>query len=406
MADPGLVVARRAVAGLFLLNAAAFANVVPRLPSVKADLHLSNTSLGTAVAAMAVGALASGPFAGRLVARFTSARVAVASAVGMGIVVPGFAVAPGWGALAGTFLVLGALDSLMDVSMNAHALRVQRGYGRSIINAMHGLWSVGAVLGGTLGALAAGAGIPLGAHLLAVGVGIVVGALVASRRLLAGADEELVVRHRSPAAASDRARRGAGRRLAVLGLVVVMAAAIEDAPQSWGAVLLRGEMGSSAAVAGLGYLAFQSAMTAGRLLGDRLVDSFGAATVVRAGAMLTAVAMAAGLAVDRPWSVITAFGLAGLGTAPLFPLVFHAAGEVPDVSTGHGVAAVAWTARLGFLGAAPLVGALGDASTLRAGLLVVPAAAVTVALLAGRLGRAPARRAPRTGPAPGPVPSG
>ena len=372
------------MAGLFLLNAAAFANVVPRLPAIKADLGLSNTSLGTAVAAMAVGALLSGPFAGRLVARHASAPVAVACAVGMGLTVPCFALAPSWGALAGTFLALGALDSLMDVSMNAHALRVQRGYGRSIINAMHGLWSIGAVLGGGVGAVAAAAGVSLGAHLVAAGAGIVLSALAARRWLLAGPDE-------APARSDDRARttdhpvRQARRRLALLGLVVVMAAAIEDAPQSWGAVLLRDELGASTAVAGLAYLAFQSAMTVGRLTGDRLVDRFGEVWVVRAGAALTGIAMAGGLGVDRSWAVVVGFGLAGLGAAPLFPLVFHAAGEVPGVSTGHGVAAVAWTARIGFLVAAPLVGALGDATSLRLALVTVPTAAAVVVLLAGGL---------------------
>ena len=42
----------------------------------------------------------------------------------------------------------------MDVSMNAYACVVQHGYGRSIINTMHGLWSIGAVAGGTAGVLA------------------------------------------------------------------------------------------------------------------------------------------------------------------------------------------------------------------------------------------------------------
>jgi MFS family permease len=373
------------VAALFLLNAVAFANVVPRLPAIKADLGLSNTSLGTAVAAMAVGALLSGPFAGRWVARFTSARVAVACSVGMGAVMPGFALAPSWPALAGTFLLLGALDSVMDVSMNAHALRVQRAYARSIISALHGLWSVGAVLGGGLGALAAALDVPLRAHLGVAGGAVALSAVAIRRGLLTGPDEPeaaAVAEERRP----SRSRGTARRRLALLGLVVVMAAAIEDSPQSWGAVLLHDELGTSVAVGGLAYLAFQSAMTAGRLLADRLVDRLGAVQVVRAGAVITGLAMASGLAIGQPWAVVMGFGLAGLGTAPLFPLVFHAAGEVPGVTTGHGVAAVAWTARIGFLVAAPLVGALSDATSLRLGLVTVPAAALVVVVMAGALG--------------------
>jgi MFS family permease len=386
------------VAALFLVNAVAFANVVPRLPAIKATLALSNTSLGTAVAAMPVGALLSGPLAGALILRFGSGRLAVACSVAMGIVLPLFGVAPAWGVLATAFFLLGALDSVMDVSMNAHALRVQREHGRSIINSLHGLWSIGAVLGGGAGALAASQGIALEAHLVVAGVVVALIGLAAGRWLLAGPDEpDAVPAEAVPADpvpdAGERPSRGAGRRLALLGLLLVLASAVEDAPSSWGAVLLRQELGTSVAVAGLVYIGFQSSMTVGRLTGDWVVDRFGPVSVVRAGGALTALGVGAGLAIGEPVAVIIGFSLAGFGTASLFPVVFHAAGEVPGVSTGHGLAAVAWMARVGFLVTPPIIGVVGDAISLRAGLVLVPVAGALIALLAGVLGHdaAPAR---------------
>ena len=388
-----LVRARWAVAVLFVLNAAAYANVVPRLPAIKAELGLSNTALGTAVAAMPVGALASGLFAGTLAARWGSGPLAVLCGVGFGAVLPLFAAAPSWAVLAVVFLVLGMLDSLMDVAMNAHALRVQRGYGRSIINGLHGMWSVGAVAGGVIGSAAAGTGVPLGWHLLFAGGGIVTVALLVRRWLLPGRDDD--EGRERPAAdpldalvdegARDRRRASTRRALLLLGLLVVLSAAVEDAPQSWGAVLLREDLGTSAAAAGLVYLAFQSSMTVSRLLGDRLVDRVGDVAVVRAGGMVTAVAVGLGLAVGEPWSVVVGFAAAGWGTAFLFPLAFHAAAEIPGVTTGGGVAVVAWMGRVGFLLAPPLVGAVADATSLRAGLAVVPVAGAAVAVLAGAL---------------------
>lgn len=386
--DRRLVTARRAVSGLFLLNAVAYANVVPRLPAIKADLGLSNTALGAAVAAMPVGALISGPAAGWLVARFGSGRLAAACGVAFGLVLPGFALAPTWIVLAAVFLVYGAFDSVMDVSMNAHALWIQRGWGRSIINMMHGLWSVGSVLGGLAGALAAAWAVPLELHLLIAGAMIVVAAILTTRWLLPGhdpVDEEALALEDEEA--GPRSSRSAARQLAVLGLIVVMAAVIEDAPPSWGAVLLRTELGTSAAVAGLVYIGFQSAMTVGRLTGDRVVDRIGEVAVVRGGGVLVAVSVSVGLLIGSPVSIIAGFTLAGLGAAPLFPLVFHAGGEVKGVSTGQGVAAVAWMGRVGFLIAPLIVGAVGDVANLRVGLVVVPVAGAVVALLAGQVRR-------------------
>jgi MFS family permease len=381
--------ARGAVAAFFVINAAAYANVVPRLPAIKADLGLSNTGLGTAVAAMPVGALLSGMAAGGLIARLGSGRLAAACGVGFGLVLPLFGIAPSWAALAGTFLALGLLDSLMDVSMNAHALRVQRGYGRSIVNAMHGLWSVGAVLGGVVGSAAAGAGIGLGAHLVTAGAMVVAASLAARRAILPGPDDverddELVPLAHGEVGA---ARRGGGarasgfaHRLAWLGVLVLLAGMVEDAPSSWGAVLLRDELGASAGAAGLAFLAFQSAMTVGRLAGDRVVDRIGPVTAVRAGGATVAVGMSLGLLVGEPPAVVAGFAVAGFGAAPLFPLVFHTAGNLPGVSTGHGVAVVAWMSRLGFLVVPPLVGAVADATSLRTGLVVAIAATEEAAM--------------------------
>lgn len=383
--------ARRAVAALFLLNAAAYANVAPRLPSIKDDLGLSNTALGAAVAAMPAGALLAGPAAAWLIARVGSGRLAVACGVGFGVVLPAFAVASGWPSLALTFFVLGCLDSWMDVAMNAHALRVQRLVRRSIINGLHGLWSVGAVVGGVVAAAAAGADIGLAAHLVVAGAVIVGGALAVRRRLLPGADEPSRPQSDPDGAADADARRGVGRALALLGLVVVLSAVIEDAPQSWGALLLRSEAGASAATAGAVFIAFQTAMTVGRLAGDRAVDRFGPVEVGRAGGLLVAAGVGAGLAIGTTPSIVVGFACAGLGAASLFPLAFHAAGNMPGVATGHGLTLIAWMGRIGFLAAAPLVGLLGDHADLRAALIVVPVAGAAVAAIAGVLRHAGGR---------------
>lgn len=386
--EPVLVRARVAVAVLFVLNGAAYANVLPRLPTIKSELALSNTGLGTAVAATPVGALLSGLLAGRLIAKFGSGRLAVACGVAFGAALPLLGVAPSWGALAGGFLVLGLLDALMDVSMNAHGLRVQRGYGRSIVSALHGLWSVGAVAGGLAGSAAAGLDVDRGWHLLAAGAVVLVASLVTGRHTLTGPDD--LERGDAAPAPTGGGWRGTGRRLALLGLLVVLAAVVEDAPASWGAVLLRDELSTSAAAAGLVFIGFQASMVLGRLLGDRVVDRFGEAAVVRAGGLQIAVAVGVGLVIGEPASIVGGFALAGLGAASLFPVVFHAAGNLPGVSTGHGVAVVGWMSRMGFLVVPPLVGAVGDASSLRAGLVLVPVAGVAIAALAATLPGRPA----------------
>ena len=67
--------------------------------------------------------------------------------------------------LAAALFVAGASDAITDVAQNAHALRVQRNYGRSIINSFHAVWAIGAVTGGLMGAAAIALDIPRSVHL-------------------------------------------------------------------------------------------------------------------------------------------------------------------------------------------------------------------------------------------------
>ena len=157
--------ARAAVATCFFLNAVFYAGLVPRLPEVKAQLGLSSTALGAALAALPLGALLAGLSSAAFIRRFGSGRVASYGLVLLGVSVWAVSVAPNWLGLAPALLVTGALDAIVDVAQNAHGLRVKRLYQRSILNAFHGIWSIGAVAGGLLGSVAAGLGVPLVAHL-------------------------------------------------------------------------------------------------------------------------------------------------------------------------------------------------------------------------------------------------
>ena len=381
--------ARVAVAACFFLNAVFYANLVPRLPELKAQLGLSNSSLGVALAALPLGALLAGLSSAVLIRRFGSARVASVGLVVLGLTLFAVALAPNWPALAAAFLVAGALDNVVDVAQNAHGLRVQRRYGRSILNALHGIWSVGAVAGGLLGSLAAGLGVPLATHLGGSAVVFGVAAVVAYRAMLPGHDDADRAADPLPdtpdGAAHGRAlRRAAGPALLGLGVLAACGAFVEDAGASWSALYLRTELAAGAAAAGLGFVALQGAMTIGRLTGDRVVDRFGQRRVVEVGGVLIAGGMGLALAVPSVATTLIGFALSGLGVATLIPAVYHAADELPGLPHGVGLAVINWLLRVGFLLSPPLIGVLADATGLRVALLTVVAAGLG-ALLLGRL---------------------
>lgn len=376
--------ARIAVSAMFLTNGAIFANLVPRFPELKTELALSNTAYGVVIAAFPVGALMAGLTAGAVIRTLTSARTAVLCTVGIAVLVFAAGSSTSPVLLAALLFGGGACDAITDVAQNTHGLRVQRAYGRSIINSLHAVWSVGAVLGAGMAAGAIALHVPIGVH-LGVSAAVFVGvALAAYPFLLEGKDQ-------ADDATADAGTVGrpdwrVGGALLLLVLIAIGGAVIEDAGSSWAALYLGG-LGAPGAIAALGYVGLLGAQTIGRIVGDRMVDRFGARAVARGGGLLVAAGMGLALAVPTVPGTIAGFAAAGLGAATAIPAAMHAADRLPGLRPGAGLTALAWLMRLGFVGAPPLVGVVSDAAGLRVGLLIVPIAGLAIAAAAGVLSR-------------------
>ncbi|MEV6423912.1 MFS transporter [Streptomyces sp. NPDC051662] len=389
---PGLTErqARVAVSVLFFTNGALFANLLPRFPQIKAELGMGNAAYGLAVAAFPTGAIVAGLAAGVLIRRFGSAWVAVTGTILTGAWILAAGLTASVSAFAGALFLAGAMDAITDVAQNEHGLRVQRRYGRSIINSFHAIWSIGAVTGGAMAAGAIALGLSRGVHLGISAVVFAVAALAASRFCLPGQETEPAgdsVDDAPDARRKEASGRGP-RTLFVLGALVLIATAgalVEDAGSSWAAVYLSDSLEASVALAASGYIALVGAQFIGRLIGDRLVDRFGQRAVARVGGLVAAAGMGLALAVPTVPGTILGFATAGLGVATLVPAAMHEADELPGLSPGSGLTIVSWLMRLGFLFSPPVVGLIADATSLRVGLLVVPIAGLLVVLLAGVL---------------------
>ena len=372
--------ARVATAVLFGTNGALFANLLPRYPEIKADLGLSNTAFGLAVAAFSAGALLTGPTAAALIRRYRSAVVAVVCSLLIAVFAFAAGLAPSGVTLAAALFCAGAADSVTDVAQNVHGLRLQRVYGRSIINSLHAVWSSGAVLGGLIGAGAIYLGIPRTVQLGASGLLFSAVCLIGYRFLLPGADHDEPHPHHETSAAA-RAGRAVYLVLAALVAIAIAGAVVEDGGSSWATLYLHDSLSAPAAIAALGFVAVVGFQFIGRVLGDRMVDQWGQAAVARAGGVIIAVGMAAALAFPSVPGTIAGFAAAGFGSATLVPGAMHAADELPGLRAGTGLTVLTWLMRVGFLGSPIVVGAIADAVSLRVGLLsVVVAGLAAVAL--------------------------
>ncbi len=381
---PQAVRARWGVILLFWLNGVTFASLLPRYPEIKTALGLSDTFWGISVGVGPLGGLAAGLATARLMRRFSSAWVAVIAQLGAIGMINVLGNAPAAWVFAGGLFVMSAFDALTDIAMNAHGLRVQREYGRSILNSFHAWWSIGAVSGGFIGSAAAQARVPIWLQCLVLAVIFAGMAVFTKTLLLKGADHSIEV---------VEARAGTSRwipgpvllRLAALGVMAGAAGLIEDTGATWGAVYMDRAFQVVPFLAGMAFVALQGAQMIGRFTGDALVDRIGPLGALVQGSVIAAVGMGLALAFPNPVGTIVGFACAGWGVATVIPSAMHAADELPGMPPGTGLTIVTWLLRVGFLLGPPMVGAIGDATSLRVALFAAPVCALVMLALSPSL---------------------
>lgn len=367
---------RLAIATVFFLNGFGFATWVSRIPAVRESLRLTDGQLGTALFALAAGALMAFPLAGRGAGFYGTRAVVILS----GLVYCASLAAPPWmqslALLMLSLFAIGVANGAMDVSMNALAVEVESTLGKPIMSSLHGMWSAGGLGGAIVGSAFAKQGVPATIHLGVIASILVVTLLIAKRWLPTGASR------RSTEPTPHFARPEAA--MIGLGIIIFCSFLIEGAMADWSAVLLR-DLHASEATAALGYAAFSVAMMLTRFAGDRIVARWSATALLRYTNSIAAVSLAVALWLQHIGLTLLAFALLGLGTATVAPLVFREAGRRSRIGAGHGVAAMATVGYGGFLVGPPFVGWLAQVTSLHVALALIVLLALCIAVMARHL---------------------
>ncbi|CAM5454706.1 MFS transporter [Streptomyces viridochromogenes] len=366
---------------------------VVHIPAVEERVGVSHATLGGLLVLLGLGAFAGMQVAGPLTDRLGARVVVPATGVlcGAALVLPGLAHDP-W-TLAGALLVFGFCNGGLDVSMNAHAVHVEKAYGRPVMSGFHATFSVGGVLAALVAAGATAAGAEPVVTLAGVGAVSIVIALASARVLMPAtpaAEEtggaqtgggETGGEKTSPASAR-RATAGRVWLLAVLALMVMLC---EGAANDWSALHLKDVLGASTSTAAFGYGTFAAAMTIGRLLADRLAARFGSMAILRYGAAMAGVGITLVAFGPWLWTAFAGWALFGLGLSGCVPQLFSAAGHADPAAAGANVSRVAGLGYVGMLAGPAVIGWLTHVVALNHAFVLLTLLCVTTAVGAGVL---------------------
>jgi MFS family permease len=401
--------ARVATFVYFVLDGALMGMWLVQIPLVEKRVGISNATLGSLLVLLGLGAFIGMQVAGRLADRVGTRVVVPAAGVlcGAALVLPGLARDP-W-ALAGALLVFGFSNGCLDVSMNAHAVHVEKAYNRPVMSAFHATFSVGGVIAALLGARAISAGLSPATTLGVAGAAGIVIALLPARSLLATTPASpITAASDSPTTGQRPAGRGAKprtppARIWILAALALMCMLCEGVANDWSTLDLKTVLGAPAGTAAFAYGTFAATMTAGRLFADRVSRRFGSAAVLRYGAATGALGITVVALSPWIWMALAGWALFGLGLSGCVPQLFSAAGHADPAAAGTNVSRVAGLGYLGMLAGPAVIGWMTRLVALNYTFLFPALLLVIAATTAGIL-RSGTGREPKPGSKPGPKP--
>ncbi|MFE6183941.1 MFS transporter [Streptomyces sp. NPDC056465] len=382
--EKSLRVARAVTFVYFILNGTLLGMWVVQIPAIEERVGISHAALGGFLVLLGVGAFCGMQLGGRLADRFGPRTVVPLAGVlcSTTLILPGLAEQP-W-VLGAALLIFGFGNGTLDVSMNAHAVQVERAYRRPVMSAFHATFSVGGVLAALVGAAAIGIGWgPAPTLTTAAGLGILI-AMASASGLLPVAPEE-------PAAPSDTEARKAAvpTRIWLLAVLAFLVMLCEGAANDWSVLHLKTVLHAPESTAAFAYGTFAATMTIGRLLADRVSARFGSLAVLRYGAAMATIGITLVALAPWIWAALAGWALFGLGLSGTVPQLFSAAGHADPAAAGANVSRVAGLGYVGMLAGPATIGWLTHLVDLNHTFLL-PALFCAIAAAAAGILRTPA----------------
>ncbi|MFZ9743579.1 MAG: MFS transporter [Chitinophagaceae bacterium] len=353
-----------------------FSSWASRIPQVKDKFHLNEAELGGVLFMLPLGALAALPFSGWLVHRLSSRIMSIASALIYTILLYSIAIADTVFALSFILFGFGMIGNFGNISMNSQGISIQHRINKPILSSLHAMWSIGAFSAAAISGWTMKMGYSTAVHFTIVSMIAVVIIIAGSFFLIPdeGVDD-----------ASAKVFVLPNKKLILLGVICFCVAMSEGAMADWSSLYYRQVIHELNSISTTGYTAFAMCMAAGRLMGDKLVQSFKHSTVLKMNGMLIVLGMLLSLSFSFPSTVMMGFALVGFGVSSVIPIVYMLAAKTKDMAPSVALAAVSSVGFTGFLVGPPAIGFIAHEIGLRSALVVVVMLGIMITLLSSRV---------------------
>ncbi len=348
--------AKRATQAVFLVCGFALSSWAPMVPFAKERLNLNESDLGLLLLLLGAGAILMMPVTGFLSHKFGTRIVIFISGLLAALILPLLLLVNDIVHMGVLLFLFGASVGAIDVAMNTHGVFVQNQLPKPVMSSLHGLFSVG----GLLGSLGLGLLIEAGLRpmVAAISIACLLALILISQysSLFTKALEQPATEEETDSKKESRSFAWLHKTILYLGFACFIVFLAEGAMLDWSALLLTENRGVSVALSGMGYAVFSVAMAVMRLTGDRLVTRLSEKTVVVGGAILAAAGILIAANAGSLSLTLAGFVLLGIGSANIVPVFFSEAGRLKSVASAIAIPAVSTIGYAGQLAGPALIG--------------------------------------------------
>ena len=352
------------VMGIFFIQPFVLGVWLALIPEVQSGLNLDASQLALALMGTPAGMLTTLPFAGKVVSAFGIRKILYIGFPVYFFTITLTGLADGLHILFLVLFLAGLNGSLLTVSLNVHAGRVEKHTRRVVMNRCHGFWSLGIMAGSFLGSIfesvstvwmilivSASASLPV-AWLLCLGL----------------PSYENVNSAEVPPAPffTQFPKVLTGICLFTFGISMT-----EGAMANWASVYVKEMQGPESHGTGYGFGLFAAFVAFGRFFGDSLKIKLGTIKVAVIFVNISVLGLILLVKADELWLAFAGFVLIGLGVSVGFPLAVSATSSIDDKKEASYIAFLSLTALIGFLVGPPIIGFLTDATNLKTGLTIL-----------------------------------
>jgi len=366
---------RFAVGAFFFLHGLCFSSWASRIPNIQQYFHLSDASLGSVLFAMPIGSFVTLPFCGWLITKNGSRNMVLIAAVIYSCMLAGIGYASTVVQLVVCMFFFGSSGNLMNVAFNTQAIGVEKMYPKPIMSSFHGIWSLAALGGASLGGWLMGRGLAVSIHFLFITITGLLTTIVCSRWLL---------NHDTNQEQKKLFFSKPEKSILNLGMIAFCSMMCQGAMFDWSGVYFKKVLSLDPAWIGAGYTAYMISMTTSRFFADWMVHKAGLKAILVWSGVLTAFGLLIAVVFPFFGPALVGFMIVGIGVSAVVPLLFSAVGKSKTVSPATAIASLSTLGFIGLLIGPPLVGYVAGAAGLRISFLVLAMIGLTVSLLASR----------------------